>query len=169
MNLLLCLCIIMVCGYIGRQLAGRAAQRLDFFREYESAMVSLADSVTGMCLELCRALEMPCGEAVGEIFAECARRLRDAPQKRFTVIWRECFDRYAVRLTNLNKEDARMIAGAGDAIEALCRNPSRKQADGYLNRLSAYVAEMEIEKRKKCRLLSAGGLLSGLLIALLVI
>ena len=169
MNLLLCFGIVMVCGYIGRQLSKRAIQRLDFFREYESAMVSLADSVTGMSLELSRALEAARGSTVGEIFAECARKLRAAPQQRFTAIWRESFERHTAQLTNLNKEDARFIMDAGDAIEALCRNPSRKQADGYLRRLEGYIAEMEIDKRKKCRLFSAGGVLAGLFIALLVI
>ena len=169
MNLLLCLGIIMICGYIGGQLAKRAVQRLDFFREYESAMVSLADSVTGMSLELSRALEAVRGATVGEIFTECARELRAAPQLRFTAIWRESFERHKAGMTNLNKEDMRILMDAGEAIEALCRNPSRKQADGYLRRLEGYIAEMEIDKRKKCRLFSAGGVLAGLLLALLVI
>ena len=169
MNLVLCFFIVMVCGYIGRQLARRAAQRLDFFHEYESAMVGLADSVTGMNLELSRALETHFGDRVGEIFRECARQLRAAPQRRFASIWRECFERHLPRMTSLNREDARLIFDAGEAIEALCRNPNRSQASGYLKRLSACIAEMETEKRKKCRLFSAGGVLAGLLIALLVI
>ena len=169
MNLVLCFFIVMVCGYIGRQFSSRAAQRLDFFHEYESAMVGLTDNVTGINLELCRALESPCGEKVGTVFGECARQLRAAPQQRFAAIWRECFGRHIPQLTSLNKEDARLILDAGEAIEALCRNPSRSQASGYLKRLSGYIAEMEAEKRKKCRLFSAGGVLTGLLIALLVI
>ena len=95
--------------------------------------------------------------------------LRRRPQKRFAAIWRECFERQAAKLSGLNKEDAGIITDAGEAIEALCRNPSRKQAEGYLKRLEAYIAEMEIEKRKKCRLYNAAGLLTGLFIALLVI
>ncbi len=170
MNLLLCFGIVLLCGYIGRQLSNRAAQRLEFFRAYASAMVSLADSVTGMSLELSRALEAVRGSsAVGEIFAECGSKLRAMPQLRFAAIWRESFERHTAQLTSINKEDMRVIMDAGDAIEALCRNPSRKQADGYLNRLDKYIAEMEIDKRKKCRLFSAGGVLAGLFIALLVI
>lgn len=169
MNLLLCLGIVMICGYIGGQLAKRTTQRLNFFREYESAMVSLADSVTGMSLELSRALEAARGATAGEIFMECARKLRAAPQQRFAAIWRESFEGHTAQLTSLNKEDIHVIMDAGDAIEALCRNPSRKQADGYLKRLDKYIAEMEIDKRKKCRLFSAGGVLAGLLLALLVI
>lgn len=169
MNLVLCLGIVMVCGYIGRQLSKRATQRLDFFRGYESAMVSLADSVTGMSLELSRALEAVRGSALEEIFADCARKLRATPQRRFAAIWQESFEQYSTKLTTLNKEDIRIIMEAGDSIENLCRNPSRKQADGYLRRLEGYIAEVEIDKRKKCRLFSAGGVLAGLFIALLVI
>jgi stage III sporulation protein AB len=169
MNLVLCFFIVIVCGYIGRQLAGRAAQRLDFFHEFESAMVGLSDSVTGVNLELCRALEAPCGERVAKIFGECAQQLRAAPQQRFAAIWRESFTRHLPKLTGLSREDTRLILDAGEAVEALCRNPSRSQAAGYLKRLSAYVGEMEADKRKKCRLFSAGGVLTGLLIALLVI
>ena len=169
MNLILCLGIIIVCGYIGRQLSHRAAQRLAFFREYESSMVSLTDSITGMNLELSRALEIPDGEAMRPIFRECARRLRDAPQEKFTALWQESFERNAPQSVGLTKEDVRVIASAGDAVEALCRNPSQKQAEAYLKRLETYIGEMEIDKRKKCKLYSAGGVLVGLFIALLVI
>ncbi len=169
MNLVLCLAIVLVCGYIGRQLAARSAQRLAFFREYESAMVSLADSIAGMSLELSRALETPCGDSVGEAFAECARKLRAAPQRRFAAIWRECLGEYSAGKTFLSKEDVRMISDAGEALEALCRNPSRKQAEGYLVRLEKHITELEEDKRRKGKLYSAGGVLAGLLIALLVI
>jgi len=169
MNLILCLGIIIVCGYIGRQLSRRTAQRLAFFREYESAMVSLTDSITGMNLELARALEVPDSQAMRPIFQECARRLRTAPQAKFTALWRESFERNVPQSAGLSKEDVRMIEAAGDAVEALCRNPSRKQAEAYLKRTEAYIAEMEIDKRKKCKLYSAGGILVGLFIALLVI
>jgi|AGTN01.2.fsa_nt_gi Stage III sporulation protein AB (spore_III_AB). len=169
MNLLMCLAIVLLCGYIGRQLSRRAAQRLAFFREYESAVVSLADSITGMNLELRRALEAPCGDAMQPFMRDCAQRLKASPQRRFAAIWKECFERHVQKLSNLTKEDVRVITDAGEAVEALCRNPSRKQAEGYLKRLEAYIAEMEIEKRKKCRLYNAAGLLTGLFIALLVI
>ena len=132
-------------------------------------MVGLADSVTGMSLELSRALESPCGETVGAVFAECARKLRAEPQRRFTAIWRECFEANADKLASLSKEDTRIIADAGEALEALCRNPSRKQAESYLGRLGTYITEMEADKRKKSKLYGAGGVLAGLLIALLVI
>ncbi len=167
MNLILCLIIVILCAYIGRQLAQRSAQRLSFFREYGSAMVSLADSVTGMNLELRRALEMPCGSAVQGIMHRCAQQLKQSPQTRFSVIWRDSVARQTPG--SLTKEDMRLISDAGEAIEALCRNPSRKQAEAYLNRLDKYIADMEIEKRKKCRLYNAGGLLAGLFIALLVV
>jgi stage III sporulation protein AB len=169
MNLILCLGIVILCGYIGRQLSRRTVQRLAFFREYDSAMVSLADSITGMSLELCRALEIPDGETMRVIFRDCAGRLRAAPQMKFSALWQESFKRYVPQSTGLSKEDERMIASAGEAIEALCRNPSQKQAEAYLKRLEAYIAEMEIDKRKKCKLYSAGGILTGLFIALLVI
>jgi len=169
MNLILCLGIVILCGYIGRQLSNRAAQRLAFFREYESAMVSLTDSITGMNLELSRALEVPDGDTMRPIFRECAKRLRAAPQSRFTELWKKSFDQYAPQSLALTKEDVRVIASAGEAVDALCRNPSRKQAEAYMNRLEKYITDMEADKRKKCRLYSAGGVLAGLLIALLVI
>lgn len=168
MNLLLCIGIIMLCGYIGRQLANRAAQRLNFFREYESSMVSLTDSITGVNLELSRALEASCGKTIGAVFRECARRLRETPKQRFAAIWSECFQQQLPR-SLLNKEDTRVILDAGEAIEALCKNPSRSQASGYMKRLNGYITEMETEKRKKSKLFSAGGVLAGLLIALIVI
>jgi len=169
MNLILCLGIVILCGYIGRQLSRRAAQRLAYFREYESAMISLTDSITGMNLELSRALEIPDGEMIRPIFHECAGRLRAIPQAKFTALWQECFERYTSQSAGFSKEDVRIIAAAGEALEALCRNPSQKQAEVYLKRLESYIAEMEIDKRKKCKLYSACGVLTGLFIALLVI
>ncbi len=169
MNLILCIGIVILCGYIGQQLAKRAVQRLAFFREYESAVVSLTDSVTGMNLELKRALEAQCGDTIQPIMRDCARSLKAAPQKRFAAIWRESMERHTQKLCSLTKEDVRILLDAGEAVDALCRNPSKKQAEGYLKRLGTYIAEMEIDKRKKCRLYNAGGLLLGLFIALLVI
>ncbi len=169
MNLVLCLFIVIVCGYIGRQLSNRTAQRLAFFREYESAMVSLMDGITDMNLELSRALEIPDGEKIRPIFRECAKSLRAAPGARFTQLWQKSFDQFISQTAGITKDDMRMIASAGEAVDALCRNPSRKQAESYLKRLEAYISEMEADKRKKCKLYSAGGVLAGLLIALLVI
>jgi hypothetical protein len=161
MNLLLCFSIIMLCGYMGRLLAQRATQQLEFFREFESAMVSLADSGPGMSLDLSRARETPCGDTVGPGVQECAQRLRAAPQRCFSEIWRECFQQRLQGFCGLGKEDMRVVMDAGEAIEALCRNPGRSQTSGYLKRLANYLADMEIDKRKKCRLFNAGGVLAG--------
>lgn len=167
MKLIACLLVIALCAYIGRLLSKRAAQRLDFFREYQSSMIYLSDRITGMNLELFKALETPRGSMLGGFLHSCSLMVKDSPQKAFACIWKRCFDE--LRLSFLTKEDLNVIYAGGEAIETLCMNPSEKQAGAYIRRLSAYVGEMEIDKRKKCKLYNTTGMLAGLLIALLMI
>lgn len=167
MKLILCTAIVILSAYIGRLLAKRMAQRLDFFREYQSAMIGLADRIVGMNLELYKALDAPRGGFLGAFFRDCARALKNAPQSGLERIWKDCFEKRGY--TFLAKEDAAVVLAGGAATEALCKNPSEKQAEGYAKRLAAYIDEMEAEKRKKCKLYNTAGILAGLFIALLVI
>lgn len=167
MKLLACLLVVALCAYIGRLFSKKAAQRLDFFREYQSSMIYLSDRITGMNLELYKALDAPRSNMLGGFFKSCSRSLKDAPQKRFAGIWKARFDE--LPLSFLTKEDLKIVYAGGEAIETLCMNPSERQAGAYAKLLSGYVGEMETEKRKKCRLYNTSGLLAGLLIALLMI
>jgi stage III sporulation protein AB len=167
MKLIACLLVVALCAYIGRLLSRRATQRLDFFREFQSSMICLTDRITGMNLELYKALEAPRDSALGGFFRSCSRMLKDSPQKRFAGIWRNCFD--GMRLSFLTKEDLKVVYAGGEAVETLCMNPSEKQAGAYIRMLGGYVGEMETDKRRKCKLYNTTGMLTGLLIALLMI
>lgn len=167
MKLLACLLVVALCAYIGRLLSKRAAQRLEFFHEYQSSMIYLSDRISGMNLELAKALDAPHGSALGGFFSNCSRMLKSAPQKSLRSIWRTCFD--GLRLSFLTKEDLCIVYTGGEAIETLCMNPSERQSGAYARRLAAYVNDMESEKRKKCRLYNTTGMLAGLLIALMMI
>ncbi len=167
MKLLACLLIIVLCGYIGRLLSKRTLQRLEFFREYQSSYISLTDSITGMNLELCRALESSGAGSPNAFFKSCSKTLKESPRTRFGAIWeRNLAD---MKLTYLTKEDVNTVAAGGTAIESLCMNPSERQSSGYIKRLFSYVEGLETEKRKKCKLYNTSGMLAGMLIALLMI
>jgi stage III sporulation protein AB len=167
MKLIACLLVIALCAYIGRLLSKRAAQRLEFFREYQTSMIFLSDRITGMNLELFKALDTPRGSMLNGFFRSCSQRLKDSPQKSFAGIWKQCFD--VLHLSFLTKEDLRVVYAGGEAIETLCMNPSERQAGAYTRLLTSYVGDMETEKRKKCKLYNTAGMLTGLLIALLMI
>ena len=51
MKLALCLLIVVISAYIGRLMSKRLVQRLDFFRDYLSAMTQLSDKVVGVGLD----------------------------------------------------------------------------------------------------------------------
>ena len=167
MKLVLCLIVVALSTYIGRMLSKKAASRLEFFRAYQSAMIHLTDSVVGLNLELYKALKTARSE-IKPFFLRCADMLKNSPQQPFGRIWEQSFQVKSGE-TSLNKEDIRIILDGGEAIETLCSNPSEKQAAAYLKRLAAYIGDMEIEKRKKCKMYNAGGVLAGLFIALLMI
>ena len=167
MKLVLCLMIVALSAYIGRLLSKRAAQRLEYFREYQSAMIYLTDRVVGINLELYKALSTNQNGAMSDFFSECAKSLKNAPQQRITRIWQKSFKKYMPSF--LMGDDLNVILSGGDAVETLCTNPSEKQAQAYLKRLHAYIDEMEIDKRKKCKIFNTTGVLAGLFIALLVI
>lgn len=167
MKLVLCAAIVALCMYIGRLLAKRMTQRLAFLRDYQSAMVSLSDAVAGMHMPLDRALKVAENETMPDHFNRCAALLGRSPQTKFSQIWRESLE---VQDTGfLTKDDMRLVLEGGGAVEALCTNPTEKQAGIYLKRLTESVDAMEIEKRKKCKLYHTTGVLAGLLIALMVI
>ncbi len=167
MKLVLCLLIVILSAYIGRLFSKKASQRLIFFREYYSAVVYLTDRIIGLCLELCKALDASCENDIHKFFMQCSKSLKNSPSKRFSLIWKKNFNE--AKYTFLTKEDKRIILDGGEAVETLCKNPSEKQARAYVQRLSAYITEMETEKRKKCRLYNSAGVLGGLFIALMVI
>ncbi len=167
MKLIACLLIIALCSYIGRLLAKRTVQRLEFFREYQAAFISLSERIAGTSLELYRALELSCGNSIRTFFMDCSRMLKNSPQSRFSYIWDHCFERS--KPTSLSKADLRFIDSGGEAIESLCNNPCEKQANIYIKRISGYLDELEEEKQKKCRIYNTTGMLTGLLIALLMI
>ena len=165
MKLILCLFIVALCTYIGRLLAKKMAQRLAFFREYQAAVIYLADRIVGARLELIRALDGAQNEWMHAFFMRCANMLKTNPRLRFTAIWERCFDARGA----LTREDMAIVLEGGEAIEMLCRNPSPRQAEAYLRRIAAYIGDLENEKKKKCRLYNASGVLAGLFIALMVI
>jgi stage III sporulation protein AB len=167
MKLIACLLIIALCSYIGRLFAKRAAQRLDFFREYQTAIISLSGRIAGTNLELCKALESSCGSSLRVFFGDCSNLLKESPQSRFSAIWKHCFEK--IKPTSLTVEDLKIVYSGGEAIEALCMNPCEKQADIYIRRISGYLDGLETEKQKKCRIYNTTGVLTGLLIALLMI
>lgn len=167
MKLLACLLVVALCAYIGRLLSKRTTQRLEFFREYQSTVIYLSDRITGMNLELYKALESPKESELGGFLRRCSHTLKGSPQKAFAGIWKYCFD--GLHLSFLTKEDLNVVYAGGAAIETLCLNPSERQSGAYIKLIAGYVSEMETEKRKKCRLYNTSGLLAGLLITLLMI
>jgi stage III sporulation protein AB len=167
MKLIACLLIIAMCSYIGRLLSKRAAQRLDFFREYQAAYISLSGRIVGTNLELCKALDSSCDNSLREFFRGCSRLLKDSPQSRFTTIWNHCTKKSMP--TCLTKDDLKVFSSGGEAIETLCMNPCERQADIYIKRISGYLEKLETDKQKKCRIYNTTGVLTGLLIALLMI
>lgn len=167
MKLIACLLIFALCSYIGRLLSKRAVQRLDFFREYQTACISLSDRIVGTNLELCKALNSSCDNSLRAFFCGCSRMLKDSPQSRFSYIWNRCFEK--TKPSSLSKDDLKIVASGGEAIEALCINPREKQADIYIKRIAGYIDVLEAEKQKKCRIYNTAGVLTGLLIALLMI
>ncbi|MGI5849709.1 MAG: stage III sporulation protein AB [Christensenellales bacterium] len=169
MKLIFCLIIVVLSGYIGRLLSKRVVQRMDFFREYQSAIIYLTDRVVGMNLELFKALNTSEEKIIYVFFEDCSNMLRNMPQTSFTSIWKKSFEKNSTDYTFLNRDDIRIVLNGGEAIEALCRNPTEKQAETYTKRLAAYIAEMEADMRKKCKLYNTSGILAGLFIALLVI
>lgn len=169
MNLILCLFIVVICALIGRICANRMTERLDIFREYQLAFTHLSDNVVGLNLELYKAL-VSCGNGrISPAFDCCADVLRTTPQVAFGNVWTRGFRNINADCSSLTKDDLQIIFEGGNAIEALCRNPSEKQAGIYLKRLSAYTETLEKEKNKKCKLYNSAGVLAGLMIALLVI
>ena len=167
MKLIACLLIIVLCSYIGRLLSKRAAQRLDFFREYQAAYISLSDRIAGTNLELCKALDSSRESSFRAFFRDCSSMLKDSPQSRFSSIWNYCLERS--KPTALTKEDLKVVSSGGEAIETLCMNPCEKQANVYIKRISGYLELVEADKQKKCRIYNTTGVLTGLLIALLMI
>ena len=148
---------------------GADADRLSFFREYQQSFTQLTDSVVGINLELYKALRSCGGSAVKDLFEECAALLKKIPQASFQQIWHKSVMQMKPDVGFLTKDDAKLLLEGGSAIEALCMNPSEKQAGIYLKRLAGYTAALETEKTKKCKLYNTTGVLAGLMIALLVI
>lgn len=169
MKLLMCAAIIVVSAAIGRQFSVKMTQRLLFFREYQSALTYLSDKVVGLNIELYKALCACKNGYVQPFFDACAAALRETPQLSLDCIWRKCLSSYSKSLSFLTKEDMRFLSDGGAAAEALCANPSERQAALYLNRLGAHLDLLEAEKNKKCRIYNMAGLLGGLMVALLVI
>ena len=169
MKLILCLLIVVLCAYIGRLLSKKTALRLDYFREYQSSIIYLTDRIVCLSLELYKALCAPQDNEAYSFFLDCSKSLKNFPQLRFAKIWEQSFKNSNYKHTFLSKEDRRIILGGGEAIETLCKNPSEKQAKAYIERLNCYISEMEIDKRKKCKLYNTTGVLAGLFIALMVI
>ena len=79
MKLALCLLIVVISAYIGRLFSKRLEQRLDFFREYQSAMTQVSDKVVGVGLELYRVLSECRGDIAGPLLRACAIRLKAKP------------------------------------------------------------------------------------------
>lgn len=167
MNLIFCMLIVIFSAAIGRLFAGRLAERLALLRDYQAVFTQLSDKVVGLNLAVGKALESCPPGVMGGVLRQCAADLRHAPQEPLSRLWRRHFS----QLENgcLTKNDRRLLVEGGAAIEALCMNPSERQAGLYLKRLTAYMAEAEAEKAKKSRLYNTTGVLAGLLIALLVI
>lgn len=169
MKLALCFVIVIISAYIGRLMSRKMAQRLDFFRDYLSAMTQLSDKVVGPGLELYKALSECRSETIRPLFMQCAALLRQRPQLKLEAIWSESLALNRDALSPLSKADVLFLKEGGDALEALCTNPSEKQAAIYLKRLAGYIAALEQDKNKKSKLYNTAGVLAGLMIALLVI
>jgi stage III sporulation protein AB len=168
-KLALCLLIVVISAYIGRLMSKRIEQRLDFFRDYLSAMTQLSDKVVGVGLELYKALAECRGDMAGPLLRACAVRLKASPQLKLDEIWAQSLNSCRDELAHLNKADLQFLAEGGGALAALCTNPSEKQAAIFLRRLAEHIAALEQEKSKKTKLYNTAGVLSGLMIALLLI
>jgi stage III sporulation protein AB len=168
-KLVMCLLIVVISAYMGRLLSKRMAQRLDFFRDYLSAMTQLSDKVVGVGLELFKALAECRVAHLEPLFRTCAAMLKTNPRLKLEVIWAQSLAQCRDRLTFLSKTDVQFLAEGGSALEALCTNPSEKQAAIFLKRQADYIAALEQEKNKKTKLYNTAGVLAGLMIALLVI
>lgn len=169
MKLALCFIIVIISAYIGRLMSRKMAQRLDFFREYLSAMTQLSDKVVGPGLELYKALSDCRSQVIKPIFSRCAMLLRQYPQHKLEKIWSESLVQNRDALSSLSKTDVLFLKEGGNALEALCTNPSEKQAAIHLKRLAEYISALEQESSKKSKLYNTAGVLAGLMIALLVI
>ncbi len=169
MNLVLCAMIVAICTAMGRVFAGRMAERLAFFKDYQIAYTQLSDSMVGINLELYKALKSCRAERIKPLFEGCADLLKKKPQASFSQIWQMSFMGLKPGFGYLSKDDAAIVLEGGGAVETLCMNPSEKQAGLYLKRLSLYTADITAEKTKKCKLYNTAGVLAGLMIALLVI
>jgi len=168
-KLALCLLIVVISAYIGRLLSKRLEQRLDFFRDYLSAMTQLSDKVVGVGLELYRALAECRGDIAGPLLRACAVRLKANPQMKLEDIWAQSIVMCSDSLALLSKADIEFLKEGGGALAALCTNPSEKQAAIFLKRLAEHIAALEQEKNKKTKLYNTAGVLTGLMIALLLI
>ncbi len=169
MNFIFCIVIVIISTGIGRLFAGRMAQRLEFFREYQNAVTYLSDKVVGLNMELYKALSSCRSTYIRSVFMACAYALKKTPQTEFSDIWRQSFEQQRTDFGYLSKTDSQIILDGGTAVEALCKNPSEKQAALYLKRIGDYTAALELEKVKKCKLYNTAGVLAGLMVALLVI
>lgn len=169
MNLILCILIVVLSTALGRLFAGRMSDRLAFYREYQLAYTQLTDRIVGINLELYKALKSCRGGRVEALLSGCADALKMSPQAAFSDTWRQSFLSLKGEYGYLTKDDLQIVMEGGGAIEALCANPSEKQAGLYLKRLSSFLTILENEKIKKCKLYNTAGVLSGLMIALLVI
>ena len=169
MKLVLCLVIVIISAYIGRLMSRKMAQRLDFFRDYQSAMTQLSDKVVGPGLELYKALLECRIDTVRPLLERSAVMLRQHPQLKLDAIWSKSLAQSGDALSALSKTDVLFLKEGGHALEALCGNPSEKQAAIYLKQLAVYIAALELEKNKKSKLYNTAGVLAGLMIALLVI
>jgi|GEM_PF-1741783 len=169
MNLILCIVIVIISSAMGRLLSGRTSDRLVFIRDYQLAFTHLSDKMVSLNLELYKALLSCRSGRISPVFDGCAAALKKTPQAFFTDIWEKSFGRLKDDFSYLTREDIQIVLEGGGAIEALCKNPSEKQAGLYLKRLSEYMTALETEKIKKCKLYNTAGVLAGLMIALLVI
>lgn len=167
MNLIFCMLIVLLSAAIGRLLSARLAERLAMLRDFQTVFTQLSDKVVGLNLEVEKALESCPPDGMGCVLRQCAADLRQTPQEPLSRLWRRRFSQ--MENGGLTKNDRLLLIEGGAAVEALCMNPSEKQAGLYLKRLAAYMAEAEAEKAKKSRLYNTTGVLAGLLIALLVI
>ncbi len=167
MNLIFCMLIVIISAAIGRLFSSRMSERLNLIREYQAAFTRLTDSVTGLRIEIIMALQTGSDGRIDALFKSCADELIKNPRLPLHEIWRNRMSRLLKE--GLTNDDWQIITEGGLAAEAICANPTEKQAQIYLNRLSAYAAAMEQEKIKKCKLYNTAGVLTGLLIALLVV
>jgi len=167
MKLIACLLIVALSAYIGRLLSKNTENRLNFFRNYHEAVITISERIINMNLELFKALKINTGYGLTEFFYDCSNELKCCPQSSFSDIWLKCIDK--AKFTCLSKEDIKVMKRGGEAIENICGNPSEKQALAYTKSLSAYVEQMEKDKHKRCKLYNTTCILAGLFIALLMI